>query len=129
MNQSINKPTNAIVISNKEGSIFKSWLKVLSPVHKLNAREIDVAALFIDSYIKNKESIINEDLLNEVTLSKETKRKIRNALNLTHTYFQVIIKELKNKGFITKDNKINISYIPSFSNNTIVLSYIIKNET
>lgn len=109
-----------------EGNQFFTWLSLLSFKHKLTEKEVGVASRFLDAYFKNKEKIINDDLLNEVTLSLESKRKIREELQLTPTYFQIILKALRDKRFLI-DGKINQEFIPVFNqNNHIILTFLIK---
>lgn len=106
------KPTNLnIVITD---NMYITWLKLLEPLHHLTDKEIEVAALFIESYISNKEKVINDDLLNQLTFSTENKKKIRLKLKMSPTYFQIILKGLKNKN-IYKDGKINLKYVPCFN--------------
>lgn len=119
-------PTAAFSVNTIADRVFNTWLALLTNFHHLTDKEIDVAALFLKTYFKNQKSIINDDVLNDVTLSLENKRKIREELKLTPTYFQIIIKSLKDKGFI-KNGKINPLYIPTFSKSgSIVIAFIIK---
>lgn len=110
-----------------QDNLFEAYLKITTPLHKLNQREIQVAALFLKSYFEKKNSIINDDLLNTMVLSTESKRSIRCTLQITSTYFQIILKGLKDKGFI-KDGKIAPSFIPTLDENgNITFLYFIKN--
>ena len=119
-------PTAAYTVNTTTSQVFNTLLALLVNFHHLTDKEIDVAALFLKTYFKNQKSIINDDVLNDVTLSLENKRKIREELKLTPTYFQIIIKALKDKGFIT-NGKINPLYIPTFTKSgNIVLAFIVK---
>lgn len=120
------QPTNAILIQGD--SVIKTWLRVLEPLHHLTQKEQEVASMFIETYINNKQFITNDDKINSATLSTESKKKIRLSLDLTPTYFQIILRGLRDKEFIL-DNKINKKYIPSFNKNgNIILAYIIKDK-
>lgn len=119
--------TNAFKIPAGD-SIYIQWLKVLEPKYSLTQKEKELASLFIQSYLFNKKNIINDDILNQTTMSIENKKNIRKKLSLTPTYFQILMKGLKNKKFFI-NNKINKEFIPSFDNEgNIVLAYIVKND-
>ena len=122
-------PTNMAKIRCNNDNIFVKWLTLTYNLHKLTDKEIDVAALFLKYYHQNKANIINDDVLNSVTFSAESKRKIRQELGMTPTYFQIILKGLRSKNFY-KDNKINPVCIPNFNKDgNILLLYVLKNES
>lgn len=101
---------------------------MLAPIHKMTAKEISMASLFLKIYFDNKDNIIDDDLLNQVVLNIENKSSVRTQLNLSFPYFHMLLKNLKQKGFI-ENNKINSRYIPSFTKdgNIVIMNYI-KNE-
>lgn len=120
------EPTKAIIKQSSTEGIYKDWLELTKPWHSLTLKELEVAALFIKSYIDNKDKIINDELLNNFVLSTENKRNIRKKLDMTPTYFQILLRGLRDKKFIL-DNKINKNYIPSFNQEgNIVLAIILK---
>lgn len=122
------QPTNAIRVG-KYKSIYEAWLTCLKPLHKLSSKEIEVAAWFLEQYIKKKGNITDEALLNQFIFSAESKRNIKKILNMSSNYFQVLFKVLKSKGFIINNERINPKYIPAFNNDgDIILCYIIKNN-
>lgn len=118
------KPTNLNII--RTDNVYITWLKLLEPFHHLTSKEIEVAALFVESYIFNKGKVINDDLLNQLIFSTENKKRIRLQLKMSPAYFQIILKGLKNKNFY-KDGKINLKYIPCFNEDgDINFMYMIK---
>lgn len=120
-------PTNISGFKVNEYTIFKIWLKVTKAVHKLTDKEIDVAAIFLRKYFDNKDLIIDEELLNKVTFSIENKRSAREELGVTPTYFQVMLKGLRDKRFIV-NNMINPKFIPALdANGDILHLFILKN--
>jgi hypothetical protein len=122
-------PTNVSGFKVNQNNILQKWLSLTYPIHKLTDKEIDVAAIFLRKYFENKEKIINEELLNKVTFSTESKRSVREELNMTPTYFQIILRGLKEKEFI-KNGLINPKFIPSFnSDGNILHLFILKNES
>lgn len=120
------KPTNVILVNNIDSNIYVTWLKVMEPIHKMTPKEMELASKFIDSYITNKDNIVNAEMLNNYVFSSENKRKIRLSLGMSPTYFQITMKGLKDKKFIL-DGKLNLQYVPEFDNRgNILLMFIIK---
>lgn len=94
-----------------EKSFFERWLEFLAPFHTLTNREREVAACFLKHrYILSK-AITDNDVLDRVVMSEETKKKVREECNITTSYFQVIMGKFKQTKFIV-DNKINPKLIP-----------------
>jgi glutamate/tyrosine decarboxylase-like PLP-dependent enzyme len=119
-------PTKAIKITCSSNNLFATWLTLTYMLHHLTDKEIAVAAAFLAKYAELKKSIINDDTLNKVTFSKESRREIRESLGLSTTYFQVIMKGLRDKHFYS-GTQINKQLIPEFSvNGSINLLYLIK---
>lgn len=59
--------------------------------------------------------IKDEGVLNDVLLSKENRKKIREELNITTAHLQVILSTLKSVEFI-KDGVVNPRFIPRINN-------------
>lgn len=120
-------PNNISGFKVNNHTLFKVWLKVTKPDHKLTDKEIDIASIFLRKYFENKDLIIDEELLNRVTFSIENKRSAREELGVTPTYFQVMLKGLRDKGFIV-NNLINPKFIPTLdANGNILHLFILKN--
>lgn len=97
--------------SIEDGSFFRRWLDFLAPYHSLTAREKEVAACFIKHRYFLSKAITDNNVLDRVVMSEETKRKIRQECGITTSYFQVIMGKFKKTGFII-DNKLNPKLIP-----------------
>lgn len=97
--------------SIEDGSFFKRWLDFLTPFHSLTNREKEVAACFIKHRYLLSRAITDNDVLDRVVMSEETKKKIRQECDITTSYFQVIMGKFKQVGFIV-DNKLNPKLIP-----------------
>lgn len=122
-------PTNVSGFKVNNNNILQKWLSLTYPTHKLTDKEIDVAAIFLRKYFENKNNIIDEELLNRVTFSTESRRSVREELKMTPTYFQIILKGLREKEFI-KNGLINPKFIPSFNEDGNILHlFILKNES
>ena len=95
-----------------ESSFFRYWFEFLRPFHNLTEREMDVITSFVKQRYELSKVIKDNDILDKVTMSEDTKKKVREESNITLPHFQVIMGKLR-KNKIIIDNKINPRYIPS----------------
>lgn len=107
------KPNNIVRIPcSLDISFFKYWFMFLKPFHKLTDREIDVIAAFVKHRYELSKVIKDNEILDKVTMSEDTKKKVREECNLALPHYQVIMGKLrKNKVII--DGKINPRFIPN----------------
>ena len=112
------KPNNIVrVPCSLSGSFFRHWFKFLEPFHKLTEREIDVITSFVKQRYELSKVIKDNEILDKVTMSEDTKKKVREECNITLPHFQVIMGKLrKNKVII--DGKINPKFIPNINEET-----------
>lgn len=109
------KANNIVRIpTSLNGSFFRYWFMFLEPFHKLTDREIDVITSFVKHRYELSKVIKDSEILDKVTMSEDTKKKVREECNITLPHFQVIMGKLrKNKVII--DGKINPRFIPNIS--------------
>lgn len=95
-----------------EGSFFRYWIEFLEPFHHMKSREKDVAAALLrERYLLSK--VISDDaVLDKITLSLDTKKKIMEEYNLSSSNFHVVLTKLRKAKFII-DNRINKKFIPN----------------
>ena len=106
------KINNVITIpTSTEGKFFRYWFEFLRPFHKLTDREIDVIAAFVKQRYELSKVIKDQELLNKVTMSEDTKRKVREDCNISQAHFQVIMTKLK-KSKVIDNSRINPKFIP-----------------
>ena len=112
------KPDNIVRIPcSLDKSFFRLWFKFLEPFHKLTDREIDVITSFVKQRYELSKVIKDNEILDKVTMSEDTKKKVREESNITLPHFQVIMGKLrKNKVII--DGKINPRFIPNIDEET-----------
>lgn len=112
------KPNNIVrVPCSLSGSFFRYWFKFLESFHKLTDREIDVITSFVKQRYELSKVIKDNEILDKVTMSEDTKKKVREECNITLPHFQVIMGKLrKNKVII--DGKINPRFIPNIDEET-----------
>lgn len=112
------KPNNIVrVPCSLSKGFFRYWFMFLEPIHKLTDREIDVITSFVKQRYKLSKVIKDNEILDKVTMSEDTKKKVREECNITLPHFQVIMGKLrKNKVII--DGKINPRFIPNIDEET-----------
>lgn len=95
-----------------DGKFFRYWFEFLQPFHNLTEREMDVITSFVKQRYELSKVIKDNEILDKVTMSEDTKKKVREECDISLPHFQVIMGKLrKNKVII--DEKINPRYIPS----------------
>lgn len=106
------KPNNVIALkSNLSGKFFRIWLEFLRPFHKLTDRETDVMASFLKQRFELSKVVSDQEVLDRLTMSEDTKKKVREECNISQAHFQVIMTKLKKTKMID-NNKINPRFIP-----------------
>lgn len=106
------KPNNVIALkSSLEGKFFRIWLEFLRPFHKLTERETDVMAAFLKERFELSKVVSDQEILDKLTMSEDTKRKVREACNISQAHFQVIMTKLK-KSKMIDNGKVNPKFIP-----------------
>lgn len=106
------KANNVIVIpTSLEKGFFKYWFEFLRPFHKLSDKEIEVMACLVKHRYLLSKSIINNELLDQIAMNDDTKRKVREECGLQQTYFQMLMSRLRKKNMIIK-GMINPKFIP-----------------
>ena len=107
------KPNNIVRIPcSLNGSFFRYWFKFLEPFHKLTDREIDVITSFVKQRYELSKVIKDNEILDKVTMSEDTKKKVREECNITLPHFQIVMSKLR-KSKVIIDNKINPRYVPN----------------
>lgn len=92
-------------------SFFKMWFMFLQPFHRLTEREMEVAASFVKQRYELSKVVSDNDILDKLVMSEDTKRKVREECNITLPHFQVIMGKLRKNNIIV-DGKLNPRYIP-----------------
>lgn len=98
-------------------TFFKYWFMFLAPFHNLTEREMDVAISFVKQHYELSKVIKDDEILDKVTMSEDTKRKVREECGITLPHFQVIMGKLR-KSKVIVDNKLNPKFIPNIDQET-----------
>ena len=96
---------------------FRYWFEFLYPFHKLTDREIDVITSLVKQRYELSKVIKDDDILDRVTMSEDTKKKVREECGITLPHFQVIMGKLR-KYKVIIDGKINPRFIPNVDTET-----------
>ena len=72
---------------------------------------MDVITAFVKQRYELSKVVSDNDILDKIVMSEDTKRKVREECNMTLPHFQVIMGKLR-KNNVIKDNRINPRYIP-----------------
>lgn len=94
-----------------DGKFFRYWLEFLRPFHRLTEREIDVTASFLKQRYELSKVVSDPEVLDKLTMSEDTKRKVREDCKISQAHFQVIMTKLK-KSKVVENGKINPKFIP-----------------
>ena len=92
-------------------SFFKMWFMFLQPFHHLTEREMEVATSFVKQRYELSKVVSDNDILDRLVMSEDTKRKVREECNITLPHFQVIMGKLRKNNIIV-DGELNPRYIP-----------------
>lgn len=113
----INKPNNIVRIpTSLYGKFFRYWFEFLKPFHNLTNKEMDVVTCMLKHRFELSKVIKDNNILDKVLMSDDTRKKIKAECGVTPQYFQVIMGKLR-KCKIIVNNKIDPKFIPNISEN------------
>lgn len=108
--------TNVKRIKTDVKQMFTYWLVFLKPYHNLRQKEIEALSTFLYYRYKLSEEVLNQDLVDKLLFSQDVRKNIMKELNVTNiSVFNNLLTALRNKGVITRDNKIKDVLIPNFT--------------
>ena len=81
---------------------YKNWIDILTPIHKLTAKNKQILLAFLMLRYKLAQSINNEALLDEVLMNEDSKAKIKERCNLQGNYLQVAMFTLAQQNVLIK---------------------------
>ena len=92
------KMNNIIRIPTSLGtSFFRFWFEFLRPFHNLTDREMQVASTLLKKRYELSKVIKDENILDKVVMSEDTKKMVREECNISLPHFQVIMGKLRKK--------------------------------
>lgn len=105
---------NVIRIPTNLKMFFRYWFLFLAPFHKLSEREIDIIALLTYKRYELSKVISDNEILDKVLMSADTRKKILEETNISLNYYQLILGKLK-KNKVIINNRINPKFIPNIT--------------
>lgn len=96
------------------GDFFRLYAAFLQPVHNLTDREMDVLAEYMKERHRLCKKISDEETVDKILMSDETRKKIREVCGIKPRHINVIISAFRKKG-VLKDNKFYANLIPTIS--------------
>lgn len=109
------KINNVIRIpTSLNNGFFRYWLEFLRPFHNLTERETQLAAAVLKKRYELSKVIKDEEILDKVLLSDDTRKAIRSECNISLAHFQVMMGKLR-KSKIIVDGRINPRFMPSIT--------------
>ena len=107
------KINNVIRIpTSLNGKFFRYWLEFLRPFHNLSDREVQIATSLLRNRYELSKVITDDEILDRVLLSEDTRKKIMAECNIAPSHLQVIMTRLR-KSKVIVDNRINPKFIPN----------------
>ena len=92
-------------------SFFKKRFKNIQTFHRHTEREMEVANNLVKQRYELSKVVSDNNILDRLVMSEDTKRKVREECNITLPHFQVIMGKLRKSNIIV-DGKLNPRYIP-----------------
>lgn len=112
VNNFIRISSNSELEMSLEGDFFRAWTEFMTPLHHLTKRESDVLAAFLKERYELGKVIVDQEVLDSVLMSEETKKKIRLSCKVSSKHFQVIMSAFRRNGVLQENKKINPLLIP-----------------
>lgn len=95
---------------------FSLYLRILTPIHKLKTREIEVMGAILAVYYGNRH--MGYDRLNELIFSKDVRKAIRKSINMSEASYNNHLRQLRQKGLLLDGNLISVPILEGITNLT-----------
>lgn len=103
-------------IHTSKKQIFRFWLELLKPYHKLRNKEIEALSIMLYYRYEISREVINKDLIDNILFSTNTRKQMRADLdNMDAKVFNNLLTDLRRKEVLSKGNIINPVLIPNMS--------------
>ena len=121
----MNKPNSVIKVKTSVNTdFFRLWLEFLRPFHRLTNKELEVATCFIKHYYELSKVISDPKILNQVSMSDDIRKKVREECNIKLPNFQVIMGKLKKNNVIV-NGSINPKFLPNITEENVYFQLLL----
>jgi hypothetical protein len=111
--------------------MFRQWLEITKPFHKLAKQQQDVLALLLYYHYMFKKDITTEKVLWKMVFDYDTKAKIKEELGIKDAVLHNNLTILRKKNIII-NNQIVSTYIPKLTDNAknfkVIFNFNLVNE-
>ena len=102
-----------MVVPNRNSEFIRAFLEITKPYHKLSAREMDVAAVFIRRRYTIAAETSNADHIDKILFNKDTKKSVAAEAGITMDHFKTVLYKMR-KHNVIQGNIINPTYLPNW---------------
>ena len=120
--------SNRAILKLSLRDAFQKWLELTKVFSKLTTQEIAVVSEFLYQRYFLSQHIDSEELINKLLFSKDTKKVIRESLDIKPQIFLNILSNLRSKKVFSKDS-INKAFIPIIDNNIMNIIFELRIES
>lgn len=106
-----------MIIKVKKDQLFEKWLEWLNPILPLKDIDRKVLAALITLHYNNKHRYADENVLQELLMSEDTKEILAKKLELSINQVNKSYAHFKEMGIITENNRLQNSLIKYPLNN------------
>ena len=104
------KPDKLIRVKCTPESFYRAFVEILTPYHKLAAREKDVVA----RVIAQRASVSDPEVLKEVLWSHTSRNDMIESLGMTREHFQLLLGKLRRSGMLL-DGGVDPRFVPKMT--------------
>jgi len=109
------KNTNIAVKEVSIENLFKWWIEITKPLHKLSKKHSSVIEALLIEHYNLKQKVKDSDLVDDFLFSTAVRKKVMDRCKLSTYPFNNAISQLRMSGHII-GNKINPRLVPNISN-------------
>ena len=93
-------------------NLFLTWLKIINSFHNLTPQQREVLALLLYYHYKIGEEITNDKIVWKLVFDYDTKKLIREELNIEDQSLQNVLSKLRKRNIIDND-RVTKNFIPN----------------
>ena len=124
------KNANIANIRTSVDGLFERWVALTQPLHKLTEAEANIFVLFLRKRHLFAISISDDNIVNKLLFSTDTRKEIMDTLGYKMGTFQNYLTAMRNKGVI-QNNRLNKKLIPNYedgaNNFKLIFNFNINN--
>ena len=104
----------ALRIPCTSDNFLRIWFDLLRPIHKLTAKETEVAVCLVKNWYRLQTTVKDDKQLNQLLFSPENKASMCQEIGISPQHMRKIMMKLKQR-YIIVNNKLNYRFIPQYT--------------